>query len=701
MNNEPTADDVKTSKNSARAGFEAVYIHVNATDVEDLEQYLMINRIEWRENNSESGNPPTDIWHIDSNKISINLDEGYSGGGYLRASMVPSSTAYRGRHDIRVRVEDLDGDISEWITLMNAFEVIDDEPILMDVTLQYHEVFRGDTIFITLNASDLGQPEHELTVEIQYRKVGGTWVDIMVTPDMYHTPGGYWEIPFSPGFDWLDGQLGEYEFHARVKNDVPAYSNGGAWTPTNNQAEVKNNVPEAISLFSDDLSIGVSQSTLINANGDDREVDEDDLEVFFEYSYYDGTTWETTYLDDLDYNNGQTQWEIIFTPESGASLGSYYFRVRFFDGEDYSDWLLVEDLVEVYSGIPAVKYLRLDMNEMSRIETATLSADSRFDSGSNEDLIPVFEYKTSSGSWMSNEETGSYFAGDPSYSNSEWSIEFIPPLDADLGLYSFRVRFSDGTNTSDWTELTDSLELINQPPQIEDITVPSTGKRLDPIDIFIDASDPDFPEEALNLSLEYKSPSGELMSHGDSGSYFTGDPQFVGAQWRVPFTAPAGSELGAYSFRVKISDGDNETNWLTLTDAFILVENPNDPDDDGLKNDVDTDDDGDGTLDVDDPDPLDPSITKEDVTDPMTSFLLLFIVFLVIIIIVLLVTRKKKPEYVPIEDTKVQEDIPKEDDEVLEDIPEEEPENDMDDLEEDVSEPEKDIKESQIEDELD
>jgi parallel beta-helix repeat protein len=529
-NNAPVPDNVKSSRDTIRAGIETVFIHVNATDFEDQEQYLKIDRIEWRENNSETQSPPTDIWHTDSNKININLDEGYSPSGYIRASMSPTSNAYLGRHDIRVRVVDLDGEsqngLSYWMYLHNAFTVQNPKPILDDITLQYHEVFRGDTVYITLNATDLGQDEDDLTVEVQYRKVGGTWTDITVTTDMYvFSSGGYWEIPFSPGIDWLDSQLGDYEFHGRVKNDAGGISDDGAWRLTDQGCEVRNNVPESISLSAEDSTVERGSSILIFVNGNDREESEDDLDVQVEYSTDGGTSWEDDYLDDLDYNTGDSQWEITFSPDSDGELGDYDFRVRFYDGEDYSDWYSLEDLVEVTNAKPVVTSLTIDEDTMFRMDSVTLTAvvtDADEDSSS---LTPNFQYKGSTGGWVSQDAGGSYFGDANAVGANQWEITFEPPAGADIGDYSFRVEFTDSAgDTSEMdsnSEITNALEVQNAEPTVE-IDSPSSGSQ-DSAKITFEATASDDEDSSLTYFWDFgdgdtsteESPEHEYSEAGD------------------------------------------------------------------------------------------------------------------------------------------------------------------------------------------
>jgi hypothetical protein len=198
MNNRPVALNIKMSNPTVKADVgDVIYVHVNASDIEDDEPPLQIQKIEWRENNSDTpGVPPTPAsWFPNPSKLSITHFINYvTPGGYLRGSIEPKADAYLGMYDIRVSVVDTDTGVFEWLYLFNAFRVLNPEPTLLDVTLQDTEAFRGDTVYIILNAEDPGQDEGTLTVHLEYKKLSAsTWNPISVTTDFYETRTPNWE----------------------------------------------------------------------------------------------------------------------------------------------------------------------------------------------------------------------------------------------------------------------------------------------------------------------------------------------------------------------------------------------------------------------------------------------------------------------------------------------------------------------------
>jgi parallel beta-helix repeat protein len=564
-NNPPITIDVIVSPDKIQI-LDIVYIHVNATDFEDLEQNLIIQRIEWRENNSASpGIPPTpSSWIVNSAKLSINLDEGYS-IDHLKASISPTQNAYTGRYDIRVRVEDQNGGLSYFIYLHNAFEVEQGGIYLENIKLGKTNVFRGDTTFIFLNASDSSEDEGDLVVELEYKKLGSSeWTSISVLLGFYDDINKFWRIHFTPDLDWDDDMLGTYEFHARVRNSKSQYSNGGAWVKTTYNAEVKNNIPEALLLDNAADSIERGKSVTIYADGSDREKEEKDLLPIFEHSS-DEVNWETHYFPDS------------------------------------SDW-----------------------NE----------------------------------------------------ANQRWEIEFLPEMNAELGSYSFRVRFTDGLDYSTWIDLIDSLKVKNNIPQITEIIVPPIGYRQDAITLAVEVLDDDNPSENLTIIIEYKTSNGNWVSFNDMGGFFTENPRYEEGKWKIDFHPPISADLGDYNFRARISDGLNQSDWFTGADSLTLSKNPEDPDQDGILNVLDDDDDGDGIMDVDDPEPLIPHVPPKEEPEEFPYLLLIIIILLVIIILILLSNRRNKPK----EELDTLDDIDSQitDEEILEDKTQDEI-NDLDD----------------------
>jgi parallel beta-helix repeat protein len=585
LNNLPVMDDIKMSSSTVRADVEAVYVHVNASDLEDLEAILEIVDIEWRENNSETpGVPPTPSdWIKDASKMNINPNVGYS-GSYIRASISPTSFAYKGWHDIRIKVKDSDGGQDAWRYFHKAFQVTNPMPTLHDITLQKEQIFRGETVYITLNASDLGQTEDTLEVQIQFKKIGtSSWSDIGVSASDYTTDdGGYWKIPFTPDISWDDDKLGDYEFQGRVKNKANAFSNNGNYNATDADCEVKNYVPEAVSIGTDATTVERTSTIIIYAKANDADKAEDDLICEFEYNA-EGSGWRS--ISNPDYNNAQTQWEIEFTPDDTATIGEYTFRVRFYDGLAYSTpYLELQSSIEVTNAEPVVTSLMVSKSTAYRLDDIILTAIVSDTDQDTSTLTPNFQYQgPDDNDWVS-QTTTNYFKNANEVSPGQWQVTFSPPTSAKVGEYIFQVDFTDNADvTCIPYQSLQTLTLENADPEVE-ITSPSPGPKKS-TKISFDASASDLEDSTFDWLWNF--------GDGDESTEESPSHEYAGP--------------GAYLVTVTITDGDQ----ATATDEFTIV------------------------------------IEGEGESNLMMILLLLIPIIVVVLLLVVLITRKKKPQDVP------------------------------------------------------
>jgi hypothetical protein len=608
------------------------YIHVNASDNEDAEQDLEIERIEWRENSSGNQDPPNDPWHTDSSKLTINLNEGYSPGGYLIASIIPDSSAIQCRYDIRVRVQDSLGETSYWWYLHDAFWVTNPPMPLIDITLQKNEVYRGETIFITLNGSCIICHESELGVEIQYRKMGETWTNLPVTPDMYiTTKGGYWKIPFSPGHDWDDDKLGTYEFQGRVKNNVGGYSDGGAFRKTAGNAEVRNNIPEALLINSIAPTVERGSSIIIFSKGEDPELPQKNLTPIFEYSLDKGETWEDSYLDEPYFYDDESRWEIYFSPESVSELGHYDFRIKYCDGVNCSDLQVKEDLVTVINANPVVLSLDISDDTIPRMHPVTLTTITYDADSGLAELTPNFQYQgPNDDEWIDQSESN-YFST-AIIPQGRWIITFTPQTEAVLGHYSFRVQFTDETgNTSNTLEIINALRVVNSPPEVN-IDSPHGGEHNSPL-IRFEATG--FDEEDSELTWKWNFGDGQISNESSPlHAYRRSDNYEV----TVTVTDSDGASASD-TIRILIRNAENwdsDHDGLTDIEELEIGTDPENPDTDS-----------DGISDGQDHYPLDPSQWLS----PFQILMLVILVFTAFLTLILsyiaylrLNKKKKKKE---------------------------------------------------------
>jgi hypothetical protein len=424
-------------------------------------------------------------------------------------------------------------------------------------------VFRGDTIYIHANASDLTDPENLLTPYFEYRDPKDLlWnTSLFSGPATYmgFAPSGYWTIPFSPGFGY--SELGPHDFRVRFSDTIGAFSDHAYY---HNSVDVRNNLPEAISLSSVS-SVFRGDSIVISADGLDREDAEDEIVPIFEYLSSGSGTWEISYFGSPTYNYGQSSWEITFTTPLDAQTGFYDFRVRFNDSDGgQSDNLEELDLLDVVNNIPSSIDIHVSSPSVFRTQTVFIFGNSADVEESEDMLNPHFEYKEPGGTiW-----TSSYLFN-PQYIGGEWRVDFTPPFDAPLGTYDLRVRFNDADlDYSPWIYENSTVVVSNNVPVAINISVSGlTIERGRHIFIFANGSDSEDLEKDLSCEFQYRITGGVWENISFSGKIF------YQGHWQVQFTPNSEMTLGTYEFRVGFYDSEEGfSNWLSLSQT-IIVEN--------------------------------------------------------------------------------------------------------------------------------
>lgn len=140
--------------------------------------------------------------------------------------------------------------------------------------------------------------------------------------------------------------------------------------------------------------------------------------------------------------------------------------------------------------LPMVADFSLSDDPIARTGTVTANSDG-FDLQDREDqLLCEMQYKSPSGLWtpIKTEYAGLAPVG-------HWSSELTIPIDAELGKYSFRVRYTDRSgnvsNWSDWSEYPNIMTVTPEPPRIAKIT-PNNNESGIPVysKIFVTFSKP-------------------------------------------------------------------------------------------------------------------------------------------------------------------------------------------------------------------
>ncbi|UCF07629.1 MAG: right-handed parallel beta-helix repeat-containing protein [Thermoplasmata archaeon] len=586
INTPPWVIDVSVPETDIRAGSaDPIYIHVNASDNQDMEVDLTIytneDDIQWAYTGPDGQDPQgpwTDLWFENVY---------YLEGQYWKVSFKPSVDADPGYYIFRVRVTDTGALKSDYMQMDGSVVVHSSQPEIHDLTPRGTEVKRTLTMIITLNGSDPFDAEEQLIPHLEYTNIAHIdWIEVDETQYYYNETGKYWEVYFTPNETC---EKGSYKFRARFEN-IDGYNS--TWMETGDTYEVLNNKPIALDLFAQQSVVERGSSIVLSALCVDVENPDSNLTAVFEWRI-EGWEWNEAYLSNHSFSNGK--WKITFAPTSDAPVGAYDFRVSFIDLDDeQGDPEEVNALVTVLNSMPAVENFTVP-TKGNRTKTVYIYANATDSETSEDALVTLIQYKGPTGDWIGYGDADSYFDSDAVYTTDRWMISFTPPADAELGKYSFRVQFFDGYNTSGWTTLTKIFTLVNNAPTVE-IESPDPGEQsFQNITFTASASD----AEDSELDYEWDFGDGSDKSYEESPTH--------------------GFEEGAFTVSVTVTDMDGSS-----ASDIIEINVSRDTDGDGIVDSADEDDDNDGLNDAEEEtlgtDPLNPDTDGDGYNDSEDAF---------------------------------------------------------------------------------
>jgi len=170
-----------------------------------------------------------------------------------------------------------------------------------------------------------------------------------------------------------------------------------------------------------------------------------------------------------------------------------------------------------------------------------------------QNLTVLVDYKPpSSSSWMNQYLTTPYYSND----HSHWVCKFTPTIDADLGLYSFRVSCIDRYMVTDTIQDLFQINVVNNPPEFISV-LPSKQvlNRTDRSRIDITVADIEIPVNQLELDMKFKQFSEPTWDEVAVSSYSGG----ASGYWYTDFIPSANAKLGRYLFNITCNDSVEET----------------------------------------------------------------------------------------------------------------------------------------------
>jgi parallel beta-helix repeat protein len=346
---------------------------------------------------------------------------------------------------------------------------------------------------------------------------------------------------------------------------------------------VLNERPTVIDLFTEFGATGSVYRTdtiWIIADGTDLEDTIIDLTPHIEFRVNETSPWideSSSYLGSWIWNPLNGWWGISFSPPVDAIIDTYGFRVRFEDTyPSYSDWYVVDDMVDVMNNPPDTIWIGEDDPTVYRGQSVFIYADGDDieENGEDDTWDAECQYRLNlSSTWDETDIIESVWdnvAG-------QWRFTFEPTPTSPLpnpGPVDFRVRFmdSEGTWNTTWYEVMDLVHVLNNLPMALDMQPGySDVHRGESVWIFVNASDAEENPEDLIAEFWYDAPGGgEIWEQGYLGPVLWDSNGF----FKVMFTPDNNALRGYYKFKVKIRDNHNDYDELTVNAMLEVINMP-------------------------------------------------------------------------------------------------------------------------------
>lgn len=142
------------------------------------------------------------------------------------------------------------------------------------------------------------------------------------------------------------------------------------------------------------------------------------------------------------------------------------------------------------------------------------------------------------------------------------------------GYYDLRARVTDSDSmTSDWSYLNGSLEIKNNPPEVQQVSfaedVTNGVYRMMPVTVLIKSMDKESLIEAIKPQLEVAPCGSEDWATVDT------EPELQGDLWAINYVPPADAPTDKnYCFAAYVVDEANDTSARVISDELKVLNNP-------------------------------------------------------------------------------------------------------------------------------
>ncbi len=356
-----------------------------------------------------------------------------------------------------------------------------------------------------------------------------------------------------------DGNTYYWRARAYDGEDYSGWSSARTFT-----IDLPNNIPSTPTLASPANGGTVTNATPLLTCNNSSDADGDNLVYHFQVSSNSGFTVLVAQVTSQAEGAGSTT---SWTVNSALTDGNtYYWRVRAYDGEDYSGWASYRSfLVDIPNNVPSTPTLASPANG-SEVNVLTPDLSLNNSSDSDGDVL-VYTFQVSTSSSFTNIVAQVSDADQGGGSTTSWTVS--PDL-SDGSAYYWRARAYDGEDYSGWSSSrTFGVNLPNNAPSAPTLASPSNGATvttLSPVLTANNSSDPDNDvlvyHFQISASSSFSSIAAENSSVNEGGGTTTA--------WTV---SPELSDNIQYYWRVRAYDGENYSSWSSS--RTMTVDLPN------------------------------------------------------------------------------------------------------------------------------
>lgn len=323
--------------------------------------------------------------------------------------------------------------------------VINSYPFGINLEFSAEEFYRGESVEIYVNASDLETPRNELDISIFFNHSSiNAWT---LLPNVsYQTD--HWQTTFVT--DSLS-TLGFYDIAVNISDQ----NNATSELVIINAFKVLNNPPVLGTLEISDSIIYRTQNLTINFTAYDFEETIDVLDVYLRVSGEELLirTDAPVYIEPPD------KWQVLFEANKTTPTGMYDVLVFAKDIDLGEASLTLSEAIEILNNAPIIERVVLSKSEIFRRDYTTISIlGSDVETPINKIIVELeFRLAFDIIQWTA--------MAPPQPKDTYWEIVFYTNISSLVGNYTFRSRLQDGDGV--WTDYITSeteLRVLNNPP---------------------------------------------------------------------------------------------------------------------------------------------------------------------------------------------------------------------------------------------